>query len=137
MTRPVLSCMRYTPGLWGRTARAFSILLLITIIKNLILKLLSGKANAKLFAIVILWTYSPMASKLEVALQGNPSPTSSLRTLTLFALLDVVRLGPSRVAPSTLNEKAQRLTMFCSVFSESSIIFHYLILNIKIKSKNY
>ena len=28
-----------------------------------------------------------VASKLEVALQGNPSPTSSLRPLTLFALL--------------------------------------------------
>ena len=39
-----------------------------------------------------------MASKLEVALKGNPPPTSSLRTLTLFALLGVVKLGPFRVA---------------------------------------
>ena len=73
----------------------------------------AGEGNAKLFPFAISWTYSPVASKLEVALQGNPSPTSSLRTLTLFALLGVVKLGPSRVAQSTLNEMKQSLLMFC------------------------
>ena len=73
----------------------------------------AGEDNAKLFPFAISWTYSPVASKLEVALQGNPSPTSSLRTLTLFALLGVVKLGPSRVAQSTLNEMKQSLLMFC------------------------
>ena len=37
-------------------------------------------------------------------MKGNPLPTSSLRTLTLFALLGVVKLGPFRVALSTLNK---------------------------------
>ena len=36
---------------------------------------------AKTSTIAIPWTHSPVASKLEVALQGNPSPTSSLRPL--------------------------------------------------------
>ena len=64
----------------------------------------SGKELAKPYTITIPWTHSPVASKLEVALKGNPPPTSSLRTLTLFALLGVVRLGPFRAALSTLNE---------------------------------
>ena len=49
--------------------------------------------------IAISRTHSPVASKLEIALRGNPPPTSSLRTLTLFALLGIVRLGPFRVVP--------------------------------------
>ena len=53
-----------------------------------------------------------------VALRGNPPPTSSLRTLTLFALLGIVRLGPFRVARSTLNENIvssleSRVLMHC------------------------
>ena len=32
--------------------------------------------------IAIPWIHLPAASKLKVALQGNPSPTSSLRTLS-------------------------------------------------------
>ena len=59
------------------------------------------------------FTPVPGGVGLEVALQGNPSPTSSLRTLTLFALLGVVKLGPSWVAQSTLNEIKQSLLMFC------------------------
>ena len=38
--------------------------------------------NAKKGTIAIPWTHSPVASKLEVALLSNPSPTSSLRPLS-------------------------------------------------------
>ena len=53
---------------------------------------------------VIPWTYAPVASKLGVALQGNPPPTP-LYAAHRFAQRGFPRrLGPSRFALSTLNE---------------------------------
>jgi hypothetical protein len=37
-------------------------------------------ANPEMIAIP--WIHSPVASELKIALQGNPSPTSSLRPLS-------------------------------------------------------
>ena len=52
---------------------------------------------------VIPWTYAPVASKLGVALQGNPPPTP-LYAAHRFAQRGFPRrLGPFRVALPTLN----------------------------------
>ena len=78
--------------------------------------MLAGKDIAKTSRIAIPWTHVPVASKLEVAFHGNPPPTSSLCTLTLFALLDVVRLGPFRVASQRSIKCGNPFLYFTHVF---------------------
>ena len=56
--------------------------------------MLPGKDIAKPSTITIPWTHVPVASKLEIALQGNPSPTSSLRPLTKLRVARSSNWGP-------------------------------------------
>ena len=75
---------------------------------------MQGFANMCIF--VIPWTYAPVASKLGVALQGNPPPTP-LYAAHRFAQRGFPRrLGPFRVALTTLNGKLKALPMFCLSF---------------------
>ena len=75
---------------------------------------MQGFANLCMF--VIPWTYAPVASKLGVALQGNPPPTP-LYAAHRFAQRGFPRrLGPFRVALTTLNGNSKALPMFCLSF---------------------
>ena len=56
--------------------------------------MLLGKDLAKPSTIAIPWTHVPVVSKLEIALQGNPSPTSSLRPLTKLRVARSSNWGP-------------------------------------------
>ena len=62
--------------------------------KNLLYIMLPGKDLAKPCTIAIPWTHVPVDSKLEIALQGNPSPTSSLRPLTKLRVARSSNWGP-------------------------------------------
>jgi hypothetical protein len=71
---------------------------------------------AKPKTLAISWVHLPVASKLRVALQGNPPPTP-LYAAHRFAQRGFPRrLGPFRVALTTLNGNSKALPMFCLSF---------------------
>ena len=83
-------------------------------------KSIKPESNKKDFAkpktLAISWVHLPVASKLGVALQGNPPPTP-LYAAHRFAQRGFPRrLGPFRVALTTLNGKLKALPMFCLSF---------------------
>ena len=57
-----------------------------------------GKFCAKPFLFAISWAYLPMASKLGVALTGNPPPTPQCAAHSFAQRGFLRRLGPFRVA---------------------------------------
>jgi hypothetical protein len=83
-------------------------------------KSIKSESNKKDFAkpktLAISWVHLPVASKLRVALQGNPPPTP-LYAAHRFAQRGFPRrLGPFRVALTTLNGNSKALPMFCLSF---------------------
>ena len=82
------------------------------------------KDTAKPSRISIPWIHVPMASELEVALTGQPVSHFLTPPAQQASRCSLVKLGPSRVALSTLNKTTQSLPMFCS-FLFLTIFFYF------------
>ena len=83
-------------------------------------KSIKPECNKKDFAkpktLAISWVHLPVASKLGVALQGNPPPTPLYATHRFAQRGFPRQLGPFRVALTTLNGNSKVLPMFCLYF---------------------